>query len=127
MIPIYFDQVKAVIDKYAATGFVLETNVNFERRPGDQGFLNGVISFVEGSQLHFSEFLDQVGENVEKLMYTYHYQDSNKSLIFRYDNARHKPALPSPEHKHLPNQIIITSAPDLDDVLTEIVTMQKWV
>ena len=127
MIPIYFDQVKAVIDKYAATGFVLETNVNFERRPGDQGFLNGVISFVEGSQLHFSEFLDQVGENVEKLMYTYHYQDSNKSLIFRYDNARHRPLLPTPDHKHIVDTIEASQPPSLDAVLAEIVVAREWI
>ena len=27
-------------------------------------------------------------------MYAYHYQDADTNLVFRYDNAAHKPALP---------------------------------
>ena len=60
-------------------------------------------------------------------MYTYHYQDTGNQLIFRYDNALHKPALPSVAHKHLPTQIIAAPAPTLDEVLAEIATTRGWV
>jgi hypothetical protein len=33
-------------------------------------------------------------------MYAYHYQDVERNLIFRYDNAAHRLALPYPAHKH---------------------------
>lgn len=33
-------------------------------------------------------------------MYTYHYQGADNRLIFRYDNARHRPPLRALEHKH---------------------------
>jgi hypothetical protein len=127
MIQTYFTQFQAVVDQYTATNFVVETNVNYETRPGDQGYLTGTITFIDSSTVHFSEYLDQVGEVVDKLMYTYHYQDANNHLVFRYDNARHKPPLASSEHKHLPNQIIEASAPIFDDVLLEIVIMKGWV
>ncbi len=33
--------------------------------------------------------------------YVDQYQDRDEKLIFRYDNTAHKPALGSPEHKHV--------------------------
>jgi len=127
MMQTYFAQLQAVVDQYAATDFVLETNLNFETRPASQAYLAGTITLSDNSALHFSEFLDQMGDEVEKLMYTYHYQDADNHLIFRYDNARHKPPLASSEHKHLPNQVTEAASPTLDDVLAEIFTMKGWV
>jgi hypothetical protein len=123
----YFDRVKASIDQYATTAFVLDANVSFETRPGEQGYLAGSLTFVDGSVLHFAEFLDAFQRTVDKLMYTYHYQDANDQLIFRYDNARHRPLLHSLEHKHSPGQVVETPAPTLDDVLAEITLSQGWV
>ena len=99
MIQTYFTQIKRIIDQYATTSFVLEAQIQFDMRPGNQGYLTGTLIFADGSKLHFSEYVDQTGEVVAKLMYTYHYQDTGNQLIFRYDNALHKPALPSVEHK----------------------------
>ena len=127
MIQTYFTQIKRVIDQYAATSFVLEAQMHFDLRPGDQSYLTGTLIFADDSKLHFSEYLDQTGEVVDKLMYTYHYQDTDNQLIFRYDNALHRPALSSVEHKHLPIQIIAAPAPTLDEVLAEIATTRGWV
>ncbi len=57
-----------------------------------------------------------------KVKYGYHYQDSRKALIFRYDNANHKPALSQREHKHVGSDIILTPAATLQQVLDEILT-----
>jgi hypothetical protein len=122
----YFAQIKAVVDQYAVARFVLDVKVNFETRPGEQGYLAGSIIFVDGSALHFTEFLDVVGETTDKLMYTYHYQDAQERLIFRYDNARHRPLLHSLEHKHTPEQVVETPTPTLEDVLAEIVATGRW-
>ncbi len=128
MIQAYFTQIKTVVDQYATTKFVLATRINFETRPRNQGYLTGSITFIDESVLHFREFLDQLDERVvDKLMYSYHYQDHVQQLIFRYDNALHKPPLSSLEHKHLPDKVIAASAPTLDDVLVEIVTLKAWV
>ena len=127
MIQTYFTQIKRIIEQYAATSFVLEAQMHFDLRPGDQGYLTGTLIFADESALHFSEYLDQTGEGVDKLMYTYHYQDAGNQLIFRYDNALHKPALPSATHKHLPTQLIAAPAPTLDEVLAEIATTRGWV
>lgn len=59
-------------------------------------------------------------------MYTYHYQDTNAELVFRYDNARHRPLLHTLEHKHTPEQVIEMPAPTLEAVLVEVVMGQGW-
>jgi len=74
VIQAYFDQIKAIVDQYAAALFVLDANVSFEMRPGEQGYLVGSITFLDGSALHFREYLDAVGMKLNKLMHTYHYQ-----------------------------------------------------
>lgn len=96
----YFSQIKAIIGKYAVASFVISANVNLDTRPGDQGFLAGAVTFVDGSELHFREYLDVAGKTIEKVMYSYHYQDAASRMILRYDNAAHPPALVSAEHKH---------------------------
>jgi len=123
----YLVQTRTSIDRYAATSFVIDAETSFEIRPGDQGYLGGSITFVDGTILYFREFLDATGEAVAKLMYTYHYQDAGNQLIFRYDNARHRPLLRSLEHKHTPGQVKETPAPTLDDVLAEITIAKGWV
>lgn len=126
MIQRYFNQVKSLVDRYAAMPFVLDVAIHLESRPGDQGYLTGVLIFIDGSQLHFREFLDSAEGIVEKLMYTYHYQSADTTLIFRYDNALHRPALASREHKHSSLGIQLLSAPLLEDVLLEVVSHENW-
>lgn len=118
----YFESIKRTVDQYGATHFIIEAKTSFDIRPGGQGYLNGSIYFVDGSILYFKEFLDAVDNNMEKLMYSYHYQDRDDRLIFRYDNAAHKPKLPFREHKHLSNQILEAFSPTLRQILSEIFT-----
>lgn len=118
----YFDEIKRVLDKYGAMPFAVETRMNFDARPGNQGYLTGSMHFIDGSLFHFREFIDIEGDTVDKQAYSYHYQDRENRMIFRYDNSRHKPALSSLDHKHTNGQIIETDAPALEDVLAEILS-----
>jgi hypothetical protein len=92
-----------------------------------------MITFMDGSQLHFREYLDGIrGEaqssiQIDKLSYSYHFQDSERQMLFRYDNAAHKPALPAQEHKHVGDTVAVAAAPTLEDVLVEILILRKWV
>lgn len=122
----YFNRIKEEFDRYATTRFVLNAQINFDLRPGDQGYLSGVIQFVNGADLHFTEYVDVRKKNVDKLAYSYHFQDAGKNLIFRYDNATHKPQLSSADHKHLPNQIIAAAMPQFNEVLAEIFLLNGW-
>jgi hypothetical protein len=53
-------------------------------------------------------------------MYVYHYQDANKALVFRYDNAPHRPPLSLAEHKHTPAGVTVSLAPTLAQLIDEI-------
>jgi len=81
MIQAYFTQIKAVTDEYAVADFVSETGVRFETRSGGQGYLKGTVAFRDDSVLHFSEYLDQSGNTVEKVMYTYHYLNVSRKIL----------------------------------------------
>lgn len=56
-------------------------------------------------------------------MYSFHYQDAQATLRFRYDNAKHKPALGFQDHKHTPEETLASPIPDLQDVLDEIINI----
>lgn len=76
--------------------------------------------------MHFREFLDSADDTLVKVMYSYHYQDDDQALVFRYDNALHRPALPFVDHKHVGSEIVAAEPPPLQDVLTEIVASRNW-
>ncbi|RIK44688.1 MAG: hypothetical protein DCC55_01605 [Chloroflexi bacterium] len=90
-----------------------------EQRSTLRGFLAGIIAFEDESELHFREFIDAT-QAESRLMYAYHYQDAEARLLFRYDNARHRPALPQREHKHTPEGIEVGISPTLAQVIDEI-------
>jgi Family of unknown function (DUF6516) len=123
----YFAQIKAVVDQYAAATFVVSATVAFETRSGDQGFLAGKVQFVDSSELHFREYLDVAAERIEKVMYSYHYQDPNAELVFRYDNAAHRPTLAVSSHRHDLSGVKAIETPRLEQVLAEVAERQRWV
>jgi hypothetical protein len=52
------------------------------------GHIQGIITFVDGSELTFFELLSQDQAVVRLVKYRFHYQRGNQ-FIFRYDNAPH--------------------------------------
>jgi len=47
-------------------------------------------------------------------------QDKDGSMIFRYDNAKHKPDLGFDSHKHVKEKVLISEEPELRNILEEI-------
>jgi hypothetical protein len=52
---------------------------------------------------------------------SFHYQDQYNNLIFRYDNAQHKPDLGYSEHKHIRDKIMPSKIPEIEQVILEII------
>ncbi|MBP7963480.1 MAG: hypothetical protein KBG20_13220 [Caldilineaceae bacterium] len=126
MISEHLTQIEAVIDKYTQASFVQGITYSVERRSREQAYLYGSLLFVDGSSLHFREFLDTFDDMMIKQKYAYHYQDGEGQLIFRYDNATHRPTLSFVEHRHDKEGIIPALSPDLDTVIEEIVAGADW-
>lgn len=117
----YFQQVRDII---AACSVAQLSNVNYDKRSTYRGFIRGELNFSDGSLLYLREFVD-VKTTIDREMYSYHYENAFKKLIFRYDNTRHhkKLNLPNyPHHKHdgSEDNVISSNAPTLVDVLSEI-------
>ena len=111
---IYLEQIQIVLNDTLSSGSASLIEFQAERRSATAGFLAGVLQFEDGSQ-----YVD-TGQAQQRLMYAYHFQDAAKQLVFRYDNAAHRPTLSQPEHKHTSHGVQLTTAPTLQEVLDEI-------
>lgn len=117
--PEYARVIEDVLDAAIAAGEATPVNIQIDQRSSLRGFIAGLLQFNDDSELHFREFVDTSRPD-PRLMYAYHYQDANKDLIFRYDNAAHRPTLPQAEHKHTPASVEVSPAPTLAQVVDEI-------
>ncbi|MBF0413564.1 MAG: hypothetical protein HQK70_12760 [Desulfamplus sp.] len=116
----YLADMTEVINEYSQTGFVILSEIVSDFRTEKIGFVKGKIIFSDESVLFFREYLD-LRYRIDKKSYSFHYQDLSSNLLFRYDNALHKPALGFNDHKHIGDKIIFTDIPNIKDVLVEIV------
>jgi len=115
----YAYDMRSLLDEALAAGDVVLYEFQVDQRSAVRGLITGDIEFVNGYWLHFREFLDLTCVP-SRLMYVYHYQTVENELVFRYDNAVHRPPLVQLEHKHTPTQVTVSSAPSLPQVLDEI-------
>lgn len=79
------------------------------------------VVLINKSELHVREYIDGLDEII-RVSYAYQYQSEDKSLIFRYDNAQHKPALGFDEHKHTKDgSIIARQLPSINEIIDEVI------
>jgi hypothetical protein len=113
----YFTKVEQDI---TACPFLQSYNLIKDKRSLYIGIVEGSIKFIDNSTLYFMEFVD-VSKGIEKYKYSYHYENKDKVIIFRYDMAPHFRNIETfPHHKHETEQIIASNEPSLKDVMYEI-------
>ncbi|NIM16587.1 MAG: hypothetical protein GTO45_31790 [Candidatus Aminicenantes bacterium] len=114
----YILQVKTSIEKRPS---VLSSKLIVDNRGDVVLYLKGEIVFTNQSELHFKEYIVSIPQ-LKKIAYSYHYQDAEKNMIFRHDNAEHHPELENfPHHKHVDQQTVSSEEVSLDDILDSIV------
>ena len=123
--PEYLRHIQSILSETVAAGQVLTVQFEAEQRSGTKGLLAGILLFSDSSELHFREYID-LSAAEPRLMYAYHYQDADAQLVFRYDNAAHRPPLPAREHKHTSDAIIMTPPPTLEQVIDEVLQARKF-
>ncbi len=123
--PEYARGIESTLDKLVSTGEVVLLDLQVDQRSSLQGYIAGSLQFDSGSTLHFREFVS-LNLAQPKLMYAYHYQDAEGHLIFRYDNAAHRPPPPQVEHQHTPFSVTAAPAPALAEVLDEILRQKNF-
>ena len=117
----YLVSFRQAIERLDDYGFAESIIYKEERRAGKQVIVNAEIVLVDGSQLIIREYVGSK-YGLEKLSYAYQYQDSDEHLIFRYDNAAHKPALNSENHRHAENgEIELIDPPEIQMLIDEVI------
>ncbi len=120
MLSEYLRNLTAIVADMSEAGLLLSSELTSNFRTSKIGLVKGAVLFTDDSTLFFKEYLD-LRYVIEKEMYAFHYQDENGRLLFRYDNASHKPSLDFIDHKHIGEQIIPSKVPNLGNVLEEII------
>jgi hypothetical protein len=116
----YLSDLTEAIKDATQTGMILSSQITTDFRSDKIGFITGQI-FTDGSTLFFKEYVD-LRYRIDKKTYSFHYQDQQARIRFRYDNALHKPDLGFADHKHIGNKIVLADIPDLAGILGEIMT-----
>lgn len=71
--------------------------------------LDGTLLFI--TELHTSDYQK----------YSYHWQKQNGEMIMRWDNKPHWKHLKThPHHKHIKNEVMPCSRPDIAEIIEEI-------
>ena len=94
---------------------------NFSNSLSGELFINIKVELIDNSVLFIREYISAKQEQIEHFSYAYQYQAADESLIFRYDNAAHKPPLSEKEHKHLQNgEIIVYQLPSIELIVDDV-------
>jgi len=120
--PEYVRELQTTLNEASALGAVEVTTLQVDQRSALRGLVTGSLQFGDGSTLHFREFVD-LSQAEPKLTYAYHYQTAAAVLIFRYDNATHRPPLSQAAHKHMLTGIEVSSIPTLREIVDQILQL----
>jgi hypothetical protein len=119
--PEYSYTIRNLLDSALSAGDIVRFELEVDQRSTMRGFITGRLEFRDASTLHFREYID-LTQIDPRLTYAYHYQTAMTELVFRYDNAAHRPKLPHPSHKHAPDGITFPNISTLAQVLDEILS-----
>ena len=112
----YFNQIRKVISDYS--GIIASSEVNYETRTRDEGTISGSIKFIDQSELYIREYLFIKQSELIRSTYRFHWQDNEKEMLIRWDNAPHFPKSRNfPHHKHTPEHDVETEPVNLPEVL----------
>jgi len=118
----YLDLFRKAMEKFEKYGYADIVEIREEIRANKQAILNVKVVLINQSVLHIKEYLD-AKYRINRVSYAYQYQDRTGRLIFRYDNAAHRPALRFKEHRHSSDGKIYEAAlPDIFDLVDEILS-----
>ncbi|MFM7886135.1 MAG: DUF6516 family protein [Pseudanabaena sp.] len=117
----YFQSLVLAVSRLEDYGLTKAITSNSESRPSGELFINIKVELIDNSVLFIREYISAKHEKLDHFSYAYQYQAVDESLIFRYDNAAHKPPLSEKEHKHLQNGEIITyPLPNIELIVDEV-------
>jgi hypothetical protein len=123
----YFQQIQALI---ADCTIIQSSNLVYESRSADRGFIRGELNFANKSILSVREFI-KITTTIDREMYAYQYMSAARHLIFRYDNTGHHrrlnlPTFPHHKHDGSEENVIAANAPTLAACLSAAASRRCW-
>lgn len=96
------EHLEAVKERLLADPIVTGFQVRRERYTITDAHLRVRVAIIDGSRLEFSEYVERTPQdNVQVLVYSYHWENAEGKMIRRWDNTPHFPNLPGfPHHVH---------------------------
>ena len=83
------------------------------RHLDDISYFKCVVILKDNSKLYINEFI-----SLTEINYSYHWQDKNDKMMYRWDNApHHKNIITFPHHVHIKNQILPYSYSRFEEIL----------
>jgi len=115
MIEDYFEFLKRVANKNPSVNKLrlIKQFVGINR-----GYIRFVVELRDVTELHVFEYIDS---GMRKIDYSYHWQDKDKRLIKRWDNAPHHREIETfPHHIHDGEEIKPSTEPNFVEILRMI-------
>ena len=107
-----------LLDKY---GYTESIQIKEEIRPNKQAVVNAKVVLFNGSALYIKEYID-AKYKINRVAYANKFNDRNGNVMFRYDDAVHKPALGFSAHKHNSDGTIEDiGLPDIFNLVDEMI------
>lgn len=119
------DFIKEIEESISFSTIVLSSNIQkYFSSSKKEAYIKGSLIFINLSSLEFAVYVLERGKRLVFDKYRYQYMDSEKRLIFRYDNAAHHKDIPTfPFHKHLrDSKVIESNIPEFHEILEEVIT-----
>ena len=117
----HLEQVRSGLQTFEDYGLSEQIDFSAEIRPGSQAVLKATVKLIDTSELYLREYLLEK-EMIQRVSYAYQYQTQDGTLIFRYDNATHRPPLGFDNHRHDSNgQIVPAELSNIEELVQEII------
>ena len=83
-----------------------------------RGYIRFALELRDGTELHIFEYVDS---SLHKIEYSYHWQNNEKKLIKRWDNAPHHKEIETfPHHLHNGEHVMSSAEPTFVEILEKI-------
>lgn len=116
------NRIRDALNQFEVYGLSESIVFRQEIRSGKQLVIHAEAKLINGSVLVIREYVS-AKYKLERLRYAYQYHSRDGALIFRYDNAAHRPPLGFKDHKHLAGgNIIVARPPDIEDLVEEAIS-----
>ena len=84
------DYLESILDIISASPYLESKSVSFEERPPNAAYITGILTFINGSKLHFKEFIVCKTEDIIFLKYAYNYLTQNDTIKYINEISKDK-------------------------------------